>query len=94
MSRTGSGKLGGRSYRLNWTDRSPEYAAFSDYAIDGAEYCGSRQPFLVLFRGKPLQRAHGNFTGYRRFASMEAAKRWVERREADRLGWRAKVLTS
>jgi hypothetical protein len=82
VSRTGSGKRGGRDYRLNWTDATPSASSFGDWAIDSKGYEGSRHPFVVYFRGAPQQRAHGTFTGYQRFGSKEAAKRWVERRVA------------
>lgn len=75
---------GGRSYRLNWTDVSPTRATFGDWSVNGDEYAGSRHPFTVYFKDVKQLRAHGLYTGYQRFTSMDAAKRWVERRLAKR----------
>ena len=54
-----------------------------DYAIVLA-YAGTQHPFLVRYRGVAVQRAHGNYTGYLRFGSLEAAERAVERRRRER----------
>lgn len=78
---------GGKSNRLNWTDHNDRRASFGDWHIDGMEYVGSRHPFVVYFKGKAVIRMHGHNTGYQRFATLEAAKRWVERRLAP---WRNK----
>jgi len=79
VSRTGSGKRGGRDYRLNWKAEPDGVYRFGDYAIRH-NAPGTSKPWTVYFKGEPLQRAHGDFTGYRRFASAENAQRWVERR--------------
>lgn len=74
---TTSGK-GGRNYRLNWTD-VVDGASFGDWSVRLSSP-GTAHPFKVCFKGEPLLRAHGAFTGYQCFASVDNAKRWVEKR--------------
>jgi hypothetical protein len=77
-----SGK-GGRNYRLNWTDEADGGATFGSYRIRFV-HAGTAQPWGVFFKEEPMLRAHGNYTGYCRFKTVENAKRWVERRLAKR----------
>jgi hypothetical protein len=44
-------------------------------------YEGSRYPWQIFYKDKPLLREHGNCTGFRRFGSLAAAKKWVESRK-------------
>jgi hypothetical protein len=84
MGRLGgnSGK-GGRNYRLNWSATADGGAVFSGYSIH-YNWQGTSFPWSVHFKGEPMLQAHGACTGYRRFKTMENAKRWVERRIAKR----------
>jgi hypothetical protein len=77
MSRSGgtSGK-GGRSYRLNWTDVT-DGASFGDWSVRLSSP-GSAHPFKVYFKAEPV--LHRRF--FACFASVENAKRWVEKRIA------------
>jgi len=79
MGRSGvtSGK-GGRNYRLNWTDANGG-ASFGDWSIrlSGPD---TARPFTVYFNGEALLRDHGASAAHRRFASLDNAKRWVEKR--------------
>lgn len=79
---TTSGK-GGRNYRLNWTDLT-DGAEFGNWSITLSSR-GTAHPYKVYFKGAPLLRAHGAFEGYQCFASVENAKRWVEKRVAGKL---------
>jgi hypothetical protein len=69
----GGGK-GGRNFRLNWST----YLTFGDWSIQ-ENFRGTSMPWAVVYKNEIVQRAHGAFTGYRRFKTAENAKRWVER---------------
>ena len=54
------------------------------------DYPNSRHPFRVYSNGVALTASHGIYSGYRRFGSMEAAKKWAEDRALPsqrRIGW-------
>jgi hypothetical protein len=78
----GGGK-GGRNYRLNWTLTPDGGAEFGEYSIQH-DCQGTAHPYTVHYRGEPLSRAHGNFTGHARFKTLPNAQRWCERRLAKR----------
>jgi hypothetical protein len=74
---------GGRNNRLNWTDAPDGSAVFGDYSIQ-KNNAGTKHPWTLCYKGEPMLRSHGSFTGYQRFATPENAKRWVEARLAKR----------
>jgi len=65
---------GGRNYRLNWTD-GEDSATFGDWQILLSSP-GTAHPYKVQFEGSPLLTERRL---YRCFASIDNAKRWVER---------------
>ena len=87
VSRPGgnSGK-GGRNYRLNWTVGASPFddVTFGSWRIAHL-MPGTRHPWQLFFKGDRVTRAHGAFEGYQRFASVERAMRWVEKRVAGKL---------
>lgn len=51
-----------------------------DYSVR-LEYPQTKHPWAAFYKGKPMLRSHGKFTGVQRFMSEDNAKRWVERRQ-------------
>ncbi len=84
MSRSGGngGGKGGRNHRLNWMDTPDGGAHFGEWAIVADR--GFRLPWVLQRRGFAVLRAHGNNSGAARFKTVETAKRWVEKRLAER----------
>jgi hypothetical protein len=54
------------------------------------DYPDSRHPFCIYKNGVAMTQSHGIYSGYKRFGSIETAKKWVEVRALPselRAGW-------
>jgi hypothetical protein len=54
------------------------------------DYPNSNHPFCIYKNGIAMTVSHGIYTGYKRFGSVAAAKKWVEGRvlpSQRRAGW-------
>ena len=52
------------------------------YKVSDREYRTTAHPWMVYFEDKPMQQAHGFFTGFKRFKILGNAILWVDQRIA------------
>ena len=50
------------------------------YKVSDREHRTTAHPWMVYYKGKPMQQAHGRFTGYKRFKILGNAILWVDQR--------------
>ncbi|MDD1677636.1 MAG: hypothetical protein LUO93_00435 [Methanomicrobiales archaeon] len=81
MSRSGTNHhgSGGRNYRLNWDFARLGRATFGEWTVFSIVW-GGEERWCVSRKGHQVRRRYGNYEGYLRLKTMDAAMRWVERK--------------